>query len=62
MECIASQAVISSVCGVIVVISCRHDVLWAVHPLASWYAWAAASYFMYDTISMYQVSSVIPTV
>lgn len=49
------QAIVSSVCGIIVVTSCRHDVMWAVHPLASWYAWVAGSYFVYDTFAMYQV-------
>ncbi|KAG7170464.1 Ceramide synthase-like [Homarus americanus] len=49
------QAVTSSVCGIIVVASCRHDVMWAVHPLAAWYAWVAGSYFVYDTVAMYQV-------
>lgn len=49
------QAVASSVCGVVVVVSCRHDVMKAVHPLASWYAWVAGSYFIYDAIAMYQV-------
>ncbi|XP_050706404.1 TLC domain-containing protein 3A-like [Eriocheir sinensis] len=49
------QAVASSACGVVVVVSCRHDVMKAVHPLASWYAWVAGSYFIYDAIAMYQV-------
>ncbi|KAG0716601.1 LINE-1 reverse transcriptase [Chionoecetes opilio] len=49
------QAVLSSVCGIVVVAACRHDVIKAVHPLASWYAWVAASYFIYDTIAMYKV-------
>ncbi|KAG0716600.1 hypothetical protein GWK47_009281 [Chionoecetes opilio] len=48
------QAVLSSVCGIVVVAACRHDVIKAVHPLASWYAWVAASYFIYDTIAMYK--------
>lgn len=49
------QAVASSICGIVVVAACRHDVMWAVHPLASWYAWVAGSYFIYDTIAMYKV-------
>ncbi|CAL4172912.1 unnamed protein product, partial [Meganyctiphanes norvegica] len=49
------QATLSSICGVIVVTSCCHDVMWAVHPLASWYAWIAAGYFTYDIWAMYKV-------
>ncbi|XP_037773113.1 TLC domain-containing protein 3A-like [Penaeus monodon] len=50
-----AQAIASSVCGVVVVLSCYHDVMWAVHPLASDYGLAASSYFIYDTVAMYEV-------
>lgn len=49
------QAIVSSVCGIIVVASCRHDVMWATNLLAPWYAWIGGSYFVYDTVAMYQV-------
>lgn len=51
----SSKAIASSVCGVVVVLSCYHDVMWAVHPLASQYGLAASSYFIYDTFAMYEV-------
>ncbi|XP_045133860.1 TLC domain-containing protein 3A-like isoform X2 [Portunus trituberculatus] len=49
------QAFVSTVCGFVVVIACRHDVMRAAHSLASWYAWIAGSYFIYDIIAMYKV-------
>lgn len=49
------QSIISSVCGVIIVVSCRHDIMGAVHSLSTWYAWVMGSYLLYDTFAMYQV-------
>ncbi|KAK3886718.1 hypothetical protein Pcinc_009149 [Petrolisthes cinctipes] len=49
------QSVVSSVCGVLVVVSCGHNVMRARHSLSTQYAWVMASYFLYDTWAMYQV-------
>ncbi|KAK8385316.1 hypothetical protein O3P69_012265 [Scylla paramamosain] len=49
------QAFVSTVCGFVVVVACRHDVMRAAHSLASGYVWIGGSYFIYDTIAMYKV-------
>lgn len=49
------QSVLTSVIGIIIVLSCHHDVMWATNALTSWYALVLASYFVHDTIAMYKV-------
>ncbi|XP_068249841.1 TLC domain-containing protein 3A-like isoform X1 [Palaemon carinicauda] len=49
------QSVLTSLFGIIIVLSCRHDVMGATNSLSTWYALVLASYFIYDTIAMYKV-------